>query len=484
MPSKARAIRGVFCSVAVMACSLLVLAPQAVADDQLSIKIDSGGAYLAVTLENSVFKAVIRTHDGGGCDPDQGGPEPPVEHAICDWTIKSLNQNQAQSIVDACAQRGPLKKATVLVDTPAVNTVRLESGCTGIVEIQEVSIFPDSPVIKVHYLQYPSWTNTVDIGSPGGTTDQSKIETRVFGQETFIRALQFYEKSYWNTHDGGEYQNDPADGGSLNYHGHMIMLVGHKSSGVGFGRVMPIKQPGIGGIKILKLLFNRGFETFPATGQAERPAFTGYVFVFTQGLDQAITIGQAIVDGDMLQTNVPPVANAGTDRTLADNDGNGFEMVDLDGSGSSDPDGAIASFSWTESGNPLATGDHPSVSLAVGLHSLVLTVTDNRGATATDSVTIRIDPRPESDADVETHDSDSGPSDETLPADNFVPGDSDAGSGNDLVGGCGCSETTPVASPSGLHGAAVGLREALGLLLLGLGLKRRRRIHTKARGAG
>jgi len=78
------------------------------------------------------------------------------------------------------------------------------------------------------------------------------------------------------------------------------MAVANTETGVGFGRVMPIKQPGKGGIKILKMLWDRGFECFPATGQAERPPYTGYVYVFTAGLEHAIDAGRAIADGDML----------------------------------------------------------------------------------------------------------------------------------------------------------------------------------------
>jgi hypothetical protein len=42
-------------------------------------------------------------------------------------------------------------------------------------------------------------------------------------------------------------------------------------------------------------------------------------------------------------TNQAPTANAGTDQTVNEGDN-----VKLDGSGSSDPDGTIASYSWTQ----------------------------------------------------------------------------------------------------------------------------------------
>ena len=97
--------------------------------------------------------------------------------------------------------------------------------------------------------------------------------------------------------------DDPA-GGSLNYHDHFIMAVANPENGIGFGRIMPVYKSGIrGGCRILKLLWDEGFEVFPSTGlqyQTDRPAFVGYIFLFDDGLENAIAMGQAVVDGDML----------------------------------------------------------------------------------------------------------------------------------------------------------------------------------------
>jgi subtilisin family serine protease len=91
-----------------------------------------------------------------------------------------------------------------------------------------------------------------------------------------------------------------------------------------------------------------------------------------------------------LVVNQPPTAKAGSDRTLTDGDRSGAESVTLDGSGSSDQDGNIVSYRWTESGLTIATGASPIVSLSVGEHSLTLTVTDDDGATAADTVLITV----------------------------------------------------------------------------------------------
>ncbi len=79
------------------------------------------------------------------------------------------------------------------------------------------------------------------------------------------------------------------------------------------------------------------------------------------------------------------------DQTVIDDDGNGGETTALDGTGSSDPDGTIASYVWTEDGNQIATGANPSLSLSVGTHNILLTVTDNDGATDSDDVVITVE---------------------------------------------------------------------------------------------
>jgi hypothetical protein len=90
--------------------------------------------------------------------------------------------------------------------------------------------------------------------------------------------------------------------------------------------------------------------------------------------------------------NQPPIADAGFARTVSDADDNGSESVNLDGSNSSDPDGSIVNYRWTEGAGVLADGANssPAVTLAVGTHNITLTVTDNGGATDTDTVLITV----------------------------------------------------------------------------------------------
>ncbi len=85
-----------------------------------------------------------------------------------------------------------------------------------------------------------------------------------------------------------------------------------------------------------------------------------------------------------------PVADAGPDQTVLDADDSGSESIALDGSGSYDPGGAIADFSWQEAGTQIATGESPTVDLGVGEHTITLIVTDDEGNTDSDTVVITI----------------------------------------------------------------------------------------------
>jgi len=93
---------------------------------------------------------------------------------------------------------------------------------------------------------------------------------------------------------------------------------------------------------------------------------------------------------DSAAPNVPPTADAGGDQNVTDSDDNGTEDVTLDGSGSSDSDGAIVSYVWEENSSQIATGVSPVVTLSVAVHTIDLTVTDDDDATDTDSVVVTV----------------------------------------------------------------------------------------------
>ncbi|MBC8375095.1 MAG: T9SS type A sorting domain-containing protein [FCB group bacterium] len=88
--------------------------------------------------------------------------------------------------------------------------------------------------------------------------------------------------------------------------------------------------------------------------------------------------------------NYLPSAYAGEDQMVIDMDGNGLESIALDGSASTDSDGDIVSYSWSEAGTELATGEQITLELDIGVHLITLTVTDNDGGQGTDALTVRV----------------------------------------------------------------------------------------------
>jgi hypothetical protein len=278
-------------------------------DRQLKITVGTDPEYpefLSVEFENSIYRAVIRVRQR------KIKVNGPFDHCIRDWIIKNLNLDQVNSTIDGSAHRPLCQKAHIIYDKDDKKTIRLIYGENDF--INHYTIFPNSPVIKVEYVKYDmntkegDWCNIVDIATPGGVEEKFTATTRLYGQVNWIRPLTYHEDVYWSIHYNPQkpfYQIvDDSSGGSLNYKGHFIMVVGNPENRVGFGRVIPIYQEGKnGGVWILKLLWDLGFEPFISTGQSFRPSFSGYIFVFDKGVEKAIEMGQRIVDGDMLIGN-------------------------------------------------------------------------------------------------------------------------------------------------------------------------------------
>jgi hypothetical protein len=95
--------------------------------------------------------------------------------------------------------------------------------------------------------------------------------------------------------------------------------------------------------------------------------------------------------------NVNPVANAGGDITIT----LPTNSTTLDGSGSSDGDGTIASYKWSKLSGPTqftitnaAVAKTALTNLVEGVYVFQLLITDDKGATSTDTITVTVAPDP------------------------------------------------------------------------------------------
>jgi outer membrane autotransporter protein len=130
-----------------------------------------------------------------------------------------------------------------------------------------------------------------------------------------------------------------------------------------------------------------GVEADITAFNAEAPNGVSGRVVIRSGLGGEDTSPLACADATVLAPN----ANAGAEQRLADSDQQPGEMVALDGTASSDPDGTIVSYQWLNASNePLASGATASVRLADGTHTITLLVTDAQGVTDVDTVQITV----------------------------------------------------------------------------------------------
>jgi hypothetical protein len=86
--------------------------------------------------------------------------------------------------------------------------------------------------------------------------------------------------------------------------------------------------------------------------------------------------------------NNPPVADAGSDQTIDCTCSTG-DSVTLNGSGSNDPDNDPLTYTWTGVFGTL-TGQVVQPVIPPGVHTIILTVEDNKGGSASDSIIVTV----------------------------------------------------------------------------------------------
>ncbi|MCG9647768.1 glycosyl hydrolase family 18 protein [Vibrio brasiliensis] len=103
-------------------------------------------------------------------------------------------------------------------------------------------------------------------------------------------------------------------------------------------------------------------------------------------------------DDNLVEENQAPIADAGLDATVT-----GPATITLDGSGSSDSDGSITDYNWTQiSGTPASLNGSGSATPSVTLDAVTqtetltfqLSVTDDQGEVGVDTVSITVNPPP------------------------------------------------------------------------------------------
>ena len=119
-----------------------------------------------------------------------------------------------------------------------------------------------------------------------------------------------------------------------------------------------------------------------------------YQFQLTVTDNQGATGTDTVVITVNPAANIPPVANAGTDQSIT----LPVNTVTLTGSGA-DADGTIATYQWAQISGPstfnIASPSQAQTAvnnLVQGTYQFQLTVTDNQGATGTDTVVITVNP--------------------------------------------------------------------------------------------
>jgi hypothetical protein len=118
-----------------------------------------------------------------------------------------------------------------------------------------------------------------------------------------------------------------------------------------------------------------------------------YIFELTVTDNSGATASDQIKITVIPQQNIPPVAKAGNDTTIAFPANTAW----LNGGHSGDADGAIVNFQWKLISGPMGSTIQAAAAVAtivnnlkVGDYIFELSVTDNRGATSKDSVTVSV----------------------------------------------------------------------------------------------
>ncbi len=119
------------------------------------------------------------------------------------------------------------------------------------------------------------------------------------------------------------------------------------------------------------------------------PNQNGSVDVVIIGSDGNVDVVRNLVV-TVIATEDPPVAYAGLDTLLLSYQPWDPINYQLSGDGSEDSDGFITDYIWEDNGEEIGVGINPEVGLAIGVHTINLTVTDNDTLQSSDTVVVTV----------------------------------------------------------------------------------------------
>jgi len=251
---------------------------------------------------------------------------------------------------------------------------------------------------KIHYgLESGSYTTVTDVGDSASCTlgGLEEGETYYFAATAYNEAG--YESGYSNevSHSFTQGDNEPpvANAGSNQTvdEGVTVTLNGSGSTDPD-GGIASYSWQQTGGPAVTLSSTTAASPTFTSPDVTEGGASLAFRLTVTDngGLTSTDT---CIVN--VTWDNEPPVANAGSDQTVAEG-----VTVTLSGSGSTDPDNGIASYSWTQTSGPSVTMSSttaasptftsPDVTEGGASLTFRLRVTDNGGLTSIDTCTVNV----------------------------------------------------------------------------------------------
>ena len=131
-------------------------------------------------------------------------------------------------------------------------------------------------------------------------------------------------------------------------------------------------------------LFINGIEQISGSTKNDFTNSVSYTIQSLTGFEDTYTININVAE------NKPPIANAGEDKLVFASQQTNLQRITLNASASTDPEAQALNFEWSKNGEVLSTERIAEIDLAIGIHTILLKVTDSGNEQATDEITIEV----------------------------------------------------------------------------------------------